>query len=374
MFVQVLDENSQAFFNFINSIRAQPTKESYRFCLEKFLSHHGIDLVSFLKLPQQDMTNLVIKYLVDRKISKGYKRLVTSSLKHACEINDIVLNWKKIKKFISSGKTGNETNGRDRGYTHEEIKKILDFVDQRIKTAILILASTGMRIGVLHSVRVGDLDKVDDFYKIKVYSGDVEDAYFTFCTPECTKEIDTYLDFRKRHGEVITGESFLFVKKFNIDFKGPRKGRQFSQRSLHSIIEENIRNSGLRKVNPKNNRFKRQTVPILHGFRKFFSTQLVDADLKTELRWLLEGHNLKGNDSNYVRVTDKRLQQEYEKAINHLTINEENRLRKRVQTLSEKNKDNEYIITGKLEEMRKELEPLLELKKILIREGILQVS
>ncbi|HVE38107.1 MAG TPA: hypothetical protein VNA18_07945 [Nitrososphaeraceae archaeon] len=128
--MQVLDENSEAFFNFINSIRAQPTKESYRFCLEKFLSYYNIDLITFLKLPQLDITNLVIKYLVDRKISKGYKILVTSSIKHACEIHDIVLNWKKIKKFINSDKTGNETNGRDRGYTHEEIKKILDFVDQ----------------------------------------------------------------------------------------------------------------------------------------------------------------------------------------------------------------------------------------------------
>ena len=49
-------------------------------------------------------------------------------------------------------------------------------------------------------------------------------------------------------------------------------------------------------------------IPIAHGFRKFFTSQLVEADLKTELRWLLEGHNLKGNDSNYVRVSEKRLQ------------------------------------------------------------------
>jgi integrase len=333
MFVQVLDENSEAFFNFINSLGAQHTRESYRFCLEKFLSHYGIDLISFLKLPQQEITNLVIRYLVDRKISRGYKKLVTSSIKHACEINDIVLNWKKIKKFISSEKTGNETNGRDRGYTQEEIKKILDFVDQRIKTAILILASTGMRIGALRTVRVGDLEKVNDIYKIKVYSGDVEEEYITFCTPGCAKEIDAYLDFRKRHGEIITDDSFLFVKKFNIDLKGPIKGKQFTGRSLHSILEENIRNSGLRKVNPGNNRFKRQTVPILPGFRKFFSSQLVEADLKTELRWLLEGHNLKGNDSNYVRVSEKRLQQEYEKAINHLTINEENRLKNKIEVL-----------------------------------------
>lgn len=41
MFVQVLDENSQAFFNFINSLGAQHTRESYRFRQEKFLSHYG---------------------------------------------------------------------------------------------------------------------------------------------------------------------------------------------------------------------------------------------------------------------------------------------------------------------------------------------
>jgi integrase len=316
MFVQILDQNEEAYYNFINSLNSEYTKKFYKFCLEKFLSHYDIDLLSFLKLPQQDITNLVIKYLVDRKISRGYKKLVVSSIKHACEINDIVINWKKIKRFINSEKTGNETNGRDRGYTHEEIKKILDFVDQRIKTAILILASTGMRIGALHTLKVGDLQKVDgDIYKIRVYSDDVEEKYITFCTPECAKEIDTYIDFRKRHGEKITDDSFLLVKKFNIDLKTAVKGKQFKGRALHSVLEEHIRNSGLRQVNPENNRFKRQTVPILHGFRKFFSTQLVEADLKTELRWLLEGHNLKGNDSNYLRVSEKSLQEEYEKAI-----------------------------------------------------------
>ena len=71
----------------------------------------------------------------------------------------------------------------------------------------------------------------------------------------------------------------------------------------------------------------------MHGFRKFFSSQLVEADLKTELRWLLEGHNLKGNDTSYVRTTEKRLLKEYEKAINHLTINEENRLKKKIEVL-----------------------------------------
>jgi len=93
--MQVLNEQSKASFNFINSLHSESTRETYRFCLEKFLNHYRIDLLSFLKLPQQDTTNLVIKYLVDKKVSRQYKNLITATLKHACEINDIVLNWKK---------------------------------------------------------------------------------------------------------------------------------------------------------------------------------------------------------------------------------------------------------------------------------------
>ena len=76
--------------------------------------------------------------MVDKKVSRQYKNLITATLKHACEINDIVLNWKKIKKFVHPEKTGNETNGRDRAYTHQEIQKILGFCDQRIRTAFFI--------------------------------------------------------------------------------------------------------------------------------------------------------------------------------------------------------------------------------------------
>jgi hypothetical protein len=100
--MQILDEESKAYFNFINALNSESTRNSYKFCLEKFLIYNKLDLASFLKLPTEEMSNLIIKYLVDKKISRGYKNLVTATLKHLCEINDIVLNWKKIKKFIIS--------------------------------------------------------------------------------------------------------------------------------------------------------------------------------------------------------------------------------------------------------------------------------
>jgi hypothetical protein len=79
----------------------------------------------------------------------------------------------------------------------------------------------------------------------------------------------------------------------------------------------------------------RKDVPIVHGFRKFFTTQLVKADIKTEIRWLLEGHGLLANDRSYVKVSENvnDLLEQYTKAIDNLTINEENRLQRTIEIL-----------------------------------------
>jgi integrase len=184
-------------------------------------------------------------------------------------------------------KTGNEIAGKDRGYTHQEIQKILGFADQRLKTIFLILASTGMRIGGLQLLKVGDLQKIQDLYKITVYSGDKE-QYYTFCTPECTKEIDAYLDFRERRGESINNDSNLIVTRFSLKSNGGRstKGHQFEYHSLRSLLQTCINNSGLREVD-HNNRHKRKEIPLLHGFIKFWTKQLIDSDVKAEIREIL---------------------------------------------------------------------------------------
>lgn len=69
--MQVLDEKSNVYFNFINSINSKSTRKSYLFCIEKFLNHYNTDLDSLLKLPLNDISNLLIRYLVEKKISKS---------------------------------------------------------------------------------------------------------------------------------------------------------------------------------------------------------------------------------------------------------------------------------------------------------------
>lgn len=178
-----------------------------------------------------------------------------------------------------------------------------------------------------------------EIYKITVYENE-EEEYTTYCTPESVKAIDDYLGMRSRYGEKLNPDSFLIREQFDIRdsfaIKNPRLTPMKRISITHKMRDIAIR-AGLRYPeesdlnNPPGS--LRKDVAIAHGFRKFFTTQLIEADVKTELRWLLEGHKLKGNDSNYVRTTEKRLQQEYEEAINALTINEENRLKRKVEIL-----------------------------------------
>jgi integrase len=325
----LVQQQEEAYFNFVNSINSDVTRKNYEYCLSKFLKNCNLDLDSLLKLPQLDLSNLIVKYLVSQRISSQYKTVIMATIKHACEMNDVILNWKKLKKFIKSEKTDNEINGKDRGYTHQEIQKILEFSDQRLKTAFLVLASTGIRIGALQTIRVGDLEKIDKLYKITVYRGDREE-YITFCTPECAKEIDAYLDFRERRGEKITEDSYLLVRKFSLKTKV--KGKAFRGRALWAILEDCISNCGLREIDHVNP-FKRKQVPLLHGLRKFMTKQLVDSKLNPEIREMLLGHKI-GLTGCYYRPTPQEMYEEYQKAIDNLTIDPANRLKRKVETLT----------------------------------------
>jgi integrase len=236
-------------------------------------------------------------------------------------MNDVILNWKKIKKFLKHERTDNAINGKDRPYTHKEIQQILEYADERAKYAFTLLASTGCRIGALPLIQIGDLEKIDRLYKVTIYAGDNEE-YFTFTTPECAKQIDSYLQYREKRGETITQDSHLFVRKFsNLTLQ---KGTPFKGMSLWQTLEKCIP----RKRN--HNKHKRKEIAIFHGFRKFLTKQLVDSKLNPEIREMLLGHKI-GLASAYYKPTEQEMYNEYLKAVNLLTINEENRLKRELE-------------------------------------------
>jgi len=74
---------------------------------------------------------------------------------------------------------------------------------------------------------------------------------------------------------------------------------------------------------------------------------------------MLMAHSL-GESGNYHRPTETQLLEDYLKAVDLLTVNEENRLSKRINELQEKNMEKDYVIRGKLLEKDDQIKELIK--------------
>ena len=147
------------------------------------------------------------------------------------------------------------------------------------------------------------------------------EEYFTFITPECKKAIDNYLDMRARYGEKLNDGFYLVREQF--DVRCLSKSKQFKKNAIQFKIYDLCKRAGIDK----------KDVAVAHGFRKFFTTQMINADVNPEVREMLLGHKI-GLTGSYYRPTEEKMYSEYEKAIDSLTINEENRLKRKVEVLT----------------------------------------
>lgn len=331
--MSVLSQNKEdeVYFNFVNSIKSDVTKRIYQGNLKFFMEFCQITEISDLLMIPEPQTQ-IIKYLMSlRKKGLSYNSISTglNAIFHFYEMNDVVLNKKKINMF--KGEFARRV--LDRAYTYEEIKKILDVSDLRMKIIILLMASSGIRIGSLPSLRLRNLENIDSLYKITVYEG-TNEAYYPFCTPECASFIDTYLEYRTQNGEKLNKDSFLIRDQFDItDLEQIRnKSKGVSIHTISVILDTILLKAGLR-TKDHTSKFNRKEVAKSHGFRKFFTTMCVNSKLNPEIREMLLGHKI-GLASAYYRPTEEEMYQEYMKAVNNLTINEENRLRKKIETLT----------------------------------------
>jgi hypothetical protein len=97
-----LESESKAYFNFINSIKSDVTKEVYRNALKRFLQHCKLDIETLAKTDVKDIETLLIDYIVKLKKDKksfSSMNVVTSALTHYCVMNDKFLMVKKVNKL-----------------------------------------------------------------------------------------------------------------------------------------------------------------------------------------------------------------------------------------------------------------------------------
>jgi hypothetical protein len=168
----------------------------------------------------EDILMQFIRYQKERaasgEISESTVPNYYRATKLFCEMNDITLNWRKIARGLPRARDA----ANDRAPTLEEIRKLVQYPDRRIKPIVFLMASSGIRIGAFdylqwkHIVPIYNESNEIVAAKITVYAGDNEQYYF-FTTPEAYNSIKDWTEFRKKQDEPITGNSYLMRDIWN---------------------------------------------------------------------------------------------------------------------------------------------------------------
>jgi integrase len=327
--------------NFLDSLRSPSTKELYAAHRKQFLDFIGrksINVDSAAEAMQEIIQYL--KKLKDDGLSYSRRNTALAAIKHDYLMhndNNLVLNWKKIAKFLGE----NERKHEIRGYTHDEIRRLIDVADIKYRAVILLLASTGMRRDALVKIESKDMEYLKDYdlYKIKIYKkSKFEQICFT--TPEAAEAIKLYVNTRP----------------------GAKYFHNVNNKAISMALGKLATKAGIiKKGNLGYGKDHRNEVPAVHGLRKFCITQMARAKVDTEIAKLLTGHSI-GVRGRYLNYLDDDLLQEYQKAVDLLTINETNRLRKKVDILKEK-EDEIKTLKDRLESYESQINQLTDSQK-----------
>jgi integrase len=311
------------------------------------------------------------------EIGAGTVRNYFKASKLFCIMNDINLNWLKITKGLPKVKYYSD----DRAPTLEEIRILVTYPDRRIKPIIYTMLSSGIRIGAWeylkwkHIIPITNDEGEVIAAKLIVYAGDVEE-YFTFVSLEAYSSLKEWIDYRKKYGEKITGESWLMrdiwqtsERSYGATFGVADNPEKLNPTGIKSLIERAIHSQGLWQ--PLTDGRKRREWKGAHGLRKYFKTQCEQV-MKTINVEFLMGHKSDKLQKAYYKPQEKNILDDYLGAADLLTVNDEFRLREKLKKLTERGRDNECIITRRLEELTKKQEKTDEFIQSLIESGVVK--
>ncbi len=108
--------------------------------------------------------NSVLNFMLYQVTRVQNKEIVASTIQNYlksirlfCELADIEISWKRISRGLPKGKSFAD----DRIPTDDEIQKIIEYPDRRIKAIVYTMMSSGIRLGSWDYLRWGNIKPVE---------------------------------------------------------------------------------------------------------------------------------------------------------------------------------------------------------------------
>lgn len=275
------------------------------------------------------------------EMAVGTIRNYYKAIKLFCDMNDIHLTWKKITKGLPKPRYASS----DRVPAKEEIAKLVEYPDRRIKPIVYTMISSGIRLGAWDFIKWKHIVPYKDdkggvmAAKIIVYAGESEE-YYSFINSESYLSLKDWMDFRASYGEKVNGESWVMRdlwRTTNIEY-GAKLGLAKQPQKLQSsgikrLIERALWEQGIRQ--PLSNGEKRHEWKAAHGMRKMFKT-IAEQYMRPINVEILMGHNI-GVSASYYKPKEHEVLQDYLNAAPYLTISGDKKaLEKQIYELTEK--------------------------------------
>ena len=247
------------------------------------------------KASPYEVIQAYINYLSEKGKSPSTIRTYITALKAFMLDNDVEYSTEKLRaKTVMPAAYYVST---DRAPTSQEVKRILQFAKLPTRAAILTLASSGLRIGELVTLKVADIRFGDSGHPsritVKAARSKSRKPRTTFTTSEATDSLKQLLGDEQKDPNTL-----IFPA---------------GKDALYRCIIRAIQKAGLEvKDGPRN-----ELHP--HSFRKYFFSNCLAAGIDRGLveNWM--GHQF-ALDTNYLRMSEAELQKEYLKAADRLTF------------------------------------------------------
>ena len=284
--------------------------------LELFSRRIGIDPAGIAALaaakPNKEFRGRVVDW-VNAEREQGrpdlYIKTVWYAVKSWLRYNEVSVDWSPPLDVQPAA-----TLEAERVPTSEELRRLVSVLSPRDRAAVLILASSGVRLGVLASRfeaagltlehlpdlvlggRIPRFARTPAILRIPAKLSKTRKEYYSFITTEAAEALIAYLQERRSRGEKLTPASAVIGPEPKASHAHFRRGREnalfISGKSLGQVIR-----LGLRKVMPKGVRVRP------HTLRGWTSTQLELAErggkITRSLREYFLGHGLKSVEVRY---------------------------------------------------------------------------
>ena len=156
------EEQIRPYTMFKYSISSELTRKYYERRLRRFLDFIQFEVgvketekrLNDLAETGKDDTGWILNQIIhflqfqkerveNKEITAATLRSFVKSLKNFCDSADLNIPWKKITRGLPKGRQASN----DRAPTIEEIRKLIEYPDRRIKPIVYTMASSGIRIG-----------------------------------------------------------------------------------------------------------------------------------------------------------------------------------------------------------------------------------